>query len=428
MRSQLLTSLQAFLLTSTVLAGQSDAPPDPIAETATRLTQLHQDKQWPQARSLLNELFSGDRTFAARVISIPIRYAAIETRLYLIDKVRRAGLKEIAPTLILLLDDSKDVLRASSASALGDLGDHRAVEPLERLLARETDVLQQHKIRASLAKLGRPYLKYFFSGLADRDRDRRYRCIGALGTLKDKRAVPHLLKIVEENTDTWNPVHGASCITEWNPVHAAVSIREITGVEDTVIKTIQIADGSVSTRRRIRPKKEFKADCLAWIAQHRDEVSRPIEKPAEPWQYSPEPLLPGLDIAFNMDARQVKKVYRDAELEYRYNPEKHWEKRGTGFYKSEELKATKTLLPSLNRGLISIRYIFERNRLDRIYVERIGQRDSVIQPLVKPLKLHARKDGSWSGLNGSIIVEPGWGNAEKETYVIRLKRWREAAN
>lgn len=88
-------------------------------------------------------------------------------------------------------------------AALGDLGDRRAIGPLQRLLEQEQDLDARDKIRLSLAKLGRPYLGYFISGLSDRDTGRRDSCIGALGTLKDTRAVPYLLKVLEENTDTW---------------------------------------------------------------------------------------------------------------------------------------------------------------------------------------------------------------------------------
>ncbi len=397
--------------------GRPSPPAESVTATAARLTQLHQTKQWPKVQALLDELFSGDRTFAAEVISIPLRNPEIETRTHLIVDVRRAGLKEIVPTLVSLLDDLQKGMRSHSAAALGDLGDRRAIGPLQRLLEEEKDLYARRQIRLSLAKLGKPYLGYFISGLSDRDINRRDACIAALGTLKDKRAVPYLLKLLEESTDTWGPVRAASAITR------------ITGIENTVvIKTVKGADGSVSKQMRRRPTHEFKKDCLAWLARHRDEVSMPVEKPSEPWKYTPQPFLPGLNVAFTMDARQVADVYRKAKLECRHHAEKRWEKGGNEFRKPEEIAAAQSCLDSLNEGLVGIRYLFENNRLAEIRIERVGHGDSVVQPLIAPLKLRKRDHGSWWGLDGSIVVQFEWGDAEKQEYVIRLRRWMEAAN
>lgn len=110
------------------------------------------------------------------------------------------------------------------------------------------------------------------------------------------------------------------------PFRAADAITRIAGIENSVvIKTIKRADGSVNTESRRRPVGEFKKDCLAWLGRHRDEVSMPVETPPEPWTYTPEPFLPGLNVAFAMEAGQVADVYPKANLECRHDAEKHWE-------------------------------------------------------------------------------------------------------
>ena len=416
----LLAALASVHTAGAAVAHPADAKARLAAETesaaavAARLTRLHQAKQWPEVSKLLDELFAGDREFAAEVISIPLKNPQIETRTHLISDVRRAGLVEIVPTLVALLNDSQRGVRTHSAAALGRLGDRRAVGPLRRALGAEKDVRVHHQIRAALALLGESYVGYCIAGLTDRDVTRRSGCVHTLGTLKDKRAVPHLLKIFEESTETWEPIRAAEALTE------------ITGIENSVvIETIERADGGVTTRTKRRPADEFKQDCRAWIAQHRDEVSSPVEVPREPWEYTPEPLLPGLNVAFTMDASQVMDVYRKAGLECRHHAEKRWEKDGTKFRSRESIEAAESCLDSLNVGLVGIHYVFKDNRLEEVRFVRTLHRRPIVGPLVEPLKLQKRKAGCWWGLDETIVVNWGRGDAEKLEFIIRLRRYSE---
>jgi RNA polymerase sigma factor (sigma-70 family) len=380
-----------------------------VERAARELEKVFLAEKWKKAQEMTDALLAADRDFAARVLAIVLKNQRIKARSHIIAAIQRVRLKQAVPTLIELLEDPDMGTRSWSAMALDTLGDRTAVPALERRLRAEPKRGARHGLRLALAQLGRPYLKYFIDGLSDRDEKRQRDCLGALGELGDKRAVPFLVKLLDSQ-ETWTPMHAADTITR------------ITGIPNaTVTKTFTNPDGSVSQQGFRRPPNDFKNDCDQWLARHRREVNRPLDKPAEPWRYTPEPFLPGLKVSFAMNAKQVLQVYREAKLECRHSPEKRWMNQGTAFYSPEEITASRSCLPSLNEGLVSIRYVFKAGRLDRIDIDRVGHGDAVIEPLKKPLELRRQKDWTWTGLGGTITVGPGGpANAERETFSIGL--------
>lgn len=103
----------------------------------------------------------------------------------------------------------------------------------------------------SLSRLGEPYLQYYLSGLSDTDRERRAHAIPVLGVLKDKRAVPALMKSL-----------GSS--VPWESGFAADSIHAITGIQTTIIlQTTKKPHGGITTTGKLRPSGEIKKDCEA---------------------------------------------------------------------------------------------------------------------------------------------------------------------
>lgn len=246
---------------------------DPSVRTdAEQLTELHRTKDWKQEGRLMTRLLAGDRQHAARVLSVVLQNRQIETRTHIIARAQEACLKEMVPTLVFLLNDPDSGVRCWSSIALGTLGDAAVVASLEKRLLAEPDDQTRYRIRVALGRLGRPYLGYFIAGLSDWGRSRW--SIVALGELRDKRAVPYLVRLLD-STDTWTP---------W---YASESIKRITGIENVIVTDVtNDADGGASTSGKRRPLTDIRAECIAWMGRHRKEVFVPIERPPEPWVYT----------------------------------------------------------------------------------------------------------------------------------------------
>jgi RNA polymerase sigma factor (sigma-70 family) len=375
---------------------------------AKALEELLLAEQWKEAQEMTDRLLDGDRPFAARVLTLVLQNRAIKARSHLIAAIERSRLKEAIPILVRLLEDPDKGVRSWSARALGALGDRSTIAALEKRLRTERDQPVRHGIRIALARLGQPYLQYFLDGLSDRDPNQQYRCLVALGELGDKRAVPFLHKLLDGEETT-------------GPAHITETITTLTGIENTVWgEKVANPDGSVSRQGARRPPGDFKADCDRWLARHREEVSRPIERPAEAWHYTPEPFLPGLKVSFAMSAKQVLQVCKDANLDCRHRPEQRWVNAGIGFFSPEEISASRCCLPALNGDLVGIRYVFRNGRVDRIHLELAGRGAAVLEPLKEPLRLRKQDDDTWVGLGGTIVVRPGESKGETETYEIGL--------
>ena len=160
------------------------------------------------------------------------------------------------------------------------------------------------------------------------------------------------------------------------------------------------------------------------MARHRKAVFRPIEKPPEPWDDTPQPLLPGLNVSFTMTPAQVIAVHRQAGIPCQHTPERRWQNGGAHFFDPERVAPRRSLLGPLNNGLVSLYYIFENGRLSEVQLTRVGRGREVVAPLVGPLRLRQGKDGCWTGLDGAIVVCPSVGDAEKEMVSIRLNLGR----
>jgi HEAT repeat protein len=397
------------MATLLLAADQGPGPEESVRAAAKQLEELHLTGQGAEANEYAARLMAGDRKHAAAVLTLVLRNREINTRSHIISAVERAGLKEAAPVLIELLEDPDEGIRSWSAIALGTVGDKAAVAALERRLKTEPSKGVLHRVRVALGRLGQPYLQYFIAGLSDRNIDRRYQCLVALGELKDKRAVPYLVKLLD-GADTWEPRRAAECLTR------------ITGIENTTVtKTTVRPDGSVQTEGRVRPVHEFKKDVLQWIAKHRDAAGAPVETPAELWSFTPEPFLPGLKVSFAMSPEQVVEVCKNAGVECRRYPEMTWEEGGSRFHSAERVEASQSCLAALNKRLAGgIVYVFDQGRLEKVQFTLIGRGDAALDPLKEPLRLEKTKEGGWTGLDGTIVVGPWFGDAEKESFVIPL--------
>ena len=387
-------------------------PAQPSAEdvraAAGRIEEAMRGQRWGDVQTHTERLLAGNRALATRVLGVLLRNNKLEGRTYLLATVARKKFTAAVPLLVELLGNPDKGMRVWSIDALAALGQRSAVAPLEKQLKAERDRGVRFRIRVALARLGRPYLRYFLDGLADRDPDRRRWCLVALGELGDPRAVPAVMKLL-----------GAARF--WDSVAAATCLKQLTGVNDaTVTGVVRHPDGSVQTSGKLRPVQDVRKDCEAWIVHHRKAVYRPIEKSPESWAATPQPLLPGLKVSFTMTAAQVVAVNRQAGIACKHSQERRWQNGGASFLDPETVTAERSLLVPLNVGLVDLRYVFEHGRLSEVRVTRTGRDKEVVAPLVKPLRLRRGQDRLWIGLGGAIVVSPSVGDAEKQTVVIRL--------
>src|SRR5262249_42486467 len=189
----------------------------------------------------------------------------------------------------------------------------------------------------------------------------------------------------------------------WGPVEAASCLKQLTGVEDTTwTRVTQNPDGSVQHEGVRRPLRDVQRDCAAWVARHRALATKAVEKPAEPWAFTPEPRLPGLNVPFTMPPAEVLAVYRRAGLACQHSPEKRWQNGGTHFFSPETVTATTSCMPALNRGLVSISYVFDAGKLSEIHLLRVGHGDPGGEPLKGPLRLPREGATGWAGLDGAL--------------------------
>ena len=253
-------------------------------------------------------------------------------------------------------------------------------------------------------KVGEPHhLQYWVSGLSDRNAHRRQIAICEIGRLKDPRALPHLLTFLDSDY-------------EWDRIRALEGVRYITGIKTTAL--IQDASGTPSPVRR--PLLAIKNECSSWIAEHRDEVFAPIEPSPRTWAHTPVPDLPGLDVSFSMTPGAIMKIYEGREIECKHHEERRWRKGENKFYALERVTASETFLAPLNENLLSVSYEFMNDLLVGIGLTLRGHGEDIIGPLKVPLRLQRKKYGVWIGLYGKIVVGAMWGDAEKETWHIRM--------
>lgn len=112
------------------------------------------------------------------------------------NALRRVGAPAVS-ALIQTFSDSDPVRRVHAIEVLGDIREKRSLPFLLRLYQNETDVSLRCKVLEALGKSGDPAL-FSFMATQVQSRDPRLRAfaIWSLGELHDRRAVPYLLDII----------------------------------------------------------------------------------------------------------------------------------------------------------------------------------------------------------------------------------------
>jgi len=103
--------------------------------------------------------------------------------------------KESLPCLVKFLQDENEEVRNFAAVMLGDIGNRRAVEPLIKALS-DKDLNVSHSAAEALGKIGDRSALFPLIELLKGDFWVQFSAISALGAMRDYRAVPHLLEIL----------------------------------------------------------------------------------------------------------------------------------------------------------------------------------------------------------------------------------------
>lgn len=398
-------SLALFFALPPRLTAQSDVS---IADAAKKLTEIHQWGRLIEAHAFTADLLKGDPKHAAQVLGRVMRNRDVKSRSHVVVAIEHADLKEAIPILTQLLDDPEDSFRHFCAGALGRLADKKAIPDMEQRLAREPHQGIQEHIRFALAQLGRPYLGYFVTGLHDRNRERRRRCLNYLGHLKDPRAVPRVIKLLGSDDD-------------WDVLDARACLSRITEIPNSIVlkKTVH-PDGSVSTEGRTRPHGEFKQDCDRWLEQHALEAGRPMAPAPEAWTFTTEPMLLAFEVSFAMSAEEVLAVYKKAGIECKHLPA---QRDGHKLISLESISAARTPAAIVNERLMGrVGFTFKNGRLAEVHLTLArGHKGDGLDPLMTPLRLSNPNRRGWIGLDGTIRLVAGRGNAEGTAWTISLR-------
>jgi HEAT repeat protein len=104
--------------------------------------------------------------------------------------------KESLPALIGFLEDDNEEVRNFACVMLGDIGNRRAVEPLIKALG-DKDANVSHSAAEALGKIGDRSALFPLIDLLKGDFWVQFSAISAIGAMRDYRAVPHLLEILD---------------------------------------------------------------------------------------------------------------------------------------------------------------------------------------------------------------------------------------
>jgi HEAT repeat protein len=104
--------------------------------------------------------------------------------------------KESLPCLVRFLQDDNEEVRNFAAVMLGDIGNRRAVEPLIKALG-DRDANVSHSAAEALGKIGDRSALFPLIELLKGDFWVQFSAISAIGAMRDYRAVPHLLELLD---------------------------------------------------------------------------------------------------------------------------------------------------------------------------------------------------------------------------------------
>ncbi len=378
-------------------------------EAADALSEHHRAGRLQEYQALLRDLLKGHLATAVEVFTILLRDPGFAPRASLIAEAERAGLEELGPALVPLLDDPDEAVRLWSAAALGTFGDPEAVPALQARSKREAEPYAAFEMRAALARLGLPYLGYYAAGLKDRDPQRRYVCLVTLGRLRDPRSVPFLLELLDSR-ETWEP---------W---YAATALTRVTGIEHVVTTRVETRpDGSTQTTGQRRPLEDFRRDCLAWVERHAEIVRRPVEASVEKWAFTPEPEIPGFGVSFALDPDAVARLYDAARIPYARHRGEEGVENGHPVRSPDRISADRSLWAGLNEWLAYIHYGFEDGKLSEIAFRLNRPEKGALDLLKTRLDLREKGVGTWEGLGGTVVLSRGDSNAEWEGFSLALR-------
>lgn len=104
--------------------------------------------------------------------------------------------RESVPYLVKLVQDTNEEVRNFACVMLGDIGNREAVGPLIRALS-DRDVNVSHSAAEALGKIGDRSALFPLIELLKGDFWVQYSAITAIGAMRDYRAVPHLLQMLD---------------------------------------------------------------------------------------------------------------------------------------------------------------------------------------------------------------------------------------
>lgn len=161
---------------------------------------------------LLTDLTSGDESRAERSVSalIELGEEAIPALLDLTKSsnadsrwwaLRILAASPLSSTgwLIPFLDDPAPEVRQCAALGLAEKADEAATQPLVRALNDE-DAMVCNLAAHALVKIGKPAVPSLIEAVRDESQAVRIHAIRALAEIKDYRAIPVLMQVIEEDS------------------------------------------------------------------------------------------------------------------------------------------------------------------------------------------------------------------------------------
>ena len=161
---------------------------------------------------LLTDLTSGDESRAERSVSalIELGEEAIPALLDLTKSsnadsrwwaLRALAASPLSSTgwLIPFLDDPAPEVRQCAALGLAEKADEAATQPLVRALNDE-DAMVCNLAAHALVKIGKPAVPSLIEAVRDESQAVRIHAIRALAEIKDYRAIPVLMQVIEEDS------------------------------------------------------------------------------------------------------------------------------------------------------------------------------------------------------------------------------------
>ena len=202
-----------------------------------------------EAVSALAEIMSFDAV--PKVISL-LKEPSPEIRKHAAYALGRFCDRRATPPLIKALKDEDKDVREEAAQALAWLGDPRAVEPLINLLKKEKDADVREMVVEALGEIGdERAFDALISALNDPSESVRNAAVGALCSLGDPRAVPHLLQHIQKNRIDTDNVASTLLFLGEPGFQALLALADDPQIKDK--DAIAFALGTTCDQRAVKP-------------------------------------------------------------------------------------------------------------------------------------------------------------------------------